>query len=190
MNANARTFSRQFSGFRTLLLIAAFTCAGSAATAWAAASRALTSDQVASADLPPEGVSRQVNIDGRFVTLRISVIRVFQGNIPENSRGWSTEARVSLSIQDGAPLPAGLKVTRVRFERFFGSSRVFYTPVTQIDSPSTGVFELDQDDFRGDLGRRADGARRLKALVRLEMNGRVFRVDMGTLPVSNAGPTQ
>jgi hypothetical protein len=141
------------------------------------------------ASLPPPPVSRQVEIDGRFVTVTLSLRRFIPGNIPEDWSGPATHVSAELSIQDGAPLPEGLTLTRIRFEKLRGTNRVFRAPMTEI-ATTTNVFELDAHAFQGDISKQARGVQRLKATARLEVNGRVIMVDMGTLRIGAAGITQ
>lgn len=132
------------------------------------------------AALPPPG-TRMVEIDGRFVTIKVSLMRVIPG-IPGAAK--VTTASVDVSIQDGAPLPEGLRATRVRFEKLRGDNRVFYAPLTSIE-PSRSDFELDLDSYQSDISAQAPAARRLKATVRLEMNGRALRVPVGMVMVES-----
>lgn len=130
------------------------------------------------AALPPPGTT-MVEIDGRFVTVKVSLKRVIPG-IPGAAK--VTTASVDVSIQDGALLPDGLRATRVRFEKLRGTDRGFYAPLTSVQ-PSRSDFELDIDSYQSDISASAPAAQRLKATVRLEMNGRVIRVPLGIVPV-------
>lgn len=129
----------------------------------------------------PEQTVQTVDIDGRLVRLAMSVVRTIPGAPNPDGNFPTTTVRVTMSIQDGALLPAGLKVAGVRFEKLRGIKRLFFTPVTEIQATVNG-FELDAKEYTGDLSERSQ-VRFLKPTIRLEIGSRVIRVPMGTLPV-------
>lgn len=133
--------------------------------------------------IAPNATVRQVDIDGRFVTLRMFVIRAIGGAPNPQGNTPTTTVHVTMSIQDGAPLPNGLRVAGVRFEKLRGVQRLFFTPVTDI-ATQVDDFELDLKAYQGDLSERSQ-VQRLKATIRLKLGSRVIRVPMGTLPVQS-----
>lgn len=147
---------------------------------------ALTKADGAGPNIPvvtPEETVRTVDIDGRIVKLSMYVVRVIPGAPDPTGSLSTTTVRVTMSIQDGALLPEGLKVAGVRFEKLRGIRRLFFTPVTEIQATVDG-FELDAKEYTGDLSERSQ-VRFLKPTIRLEIGSRVIRVPMGTLPVQS-----
>lgn len=131
---------------------------------------------------PPPPVTRQVQIDGRFVTVSLSVLRTIPGApLPDGNRPTVTGS-VNLSIQDGAPLPEGLRATHVRFERSRGNNRFFNAKLSDAATTSD-EFELDIKGYRVDLSSKAPNAQNLNATVRLVLGDKVIRVPMGSVPV-------
>lgn len=141
-------------------------------------------DAVDTGTLPPPPASRTVTIDGRTYTITLSALRIIPGNISENHDEPRVEMTATIGIQDGALLPAGLKLSRVRLERLFGSSRVFFVPLGEGTDRSGNSFEEVERTYTVDLTRRTKGVRKLKATVRVELDGRVFPVSFGTIPVT------
>ncbi len=128
-------------------------------------------------------VSRMVEIDGRFVTVSLDVTTVIPGApLPDGSIP-RTEVRLSVSIQDGAPLPEGLAAARVRFERVRAPQRTIFARLTPLPPTDTGEFELDRDDYVGEITGRFGDARRLRATVRLVIGQRVILVPMGPVRI-------
>lgn len=144
----------------------------------------LAKSDVGSPNIPvviPEETVRTVDVDGRLVRLSMYVVRTIPGAPNPDGNFPTTTVRVTMSIQDGALLPTGLKVAGVRFEKLRGIKRLFFTPVTEIQA-TVGGFELDAKEYTGDLSERSQ-VRFLKPTIRLEIGSRVIRVPMGTLPV-------
>lgn len=128
-------------------------------------------------------VSRMVEIDGRFVTVSLEVTTVIPGAPLPDGPIPRTEVRLSVSIQDGAPLPEGLAAARVRFERVRAPQRTIFARLTPLPPTDTGEFELDRDDYLGEITGRFGEARRLRATVRLVIGERVILVPMGPVRI-------
>lgn len=137
--------------------------------------------------LPPPPASRTITIDGRTYTVTLQVLRFTPGAKPEEGDPTTVTVTSRIFVQDGAALPQGLTLSRVRMERFFGTSRVFFAKLTPDNADQTSTFELADRFYRGDVTSRTKGVRRLKATVRVELDGRVFPVNFGSVPVSSAG---
>lgn len=128
---------------------------------------------------------RTVEIDGRFITLELTVVRYFGGQ-PDPTGGLNpvTSVSVDMFVNDGALLPAGLKAAGVRFQRLRGPNPAWFTPLNLTSSETThGQFELDIKRYQGDLSDRRT-VRNVNAAVRLEYQGRVIRVPFGVVPVN------
>lgn len=130
--------------------------------------------------LLPAPVTRQVEIDGRFVTVELQIIRTIPG-APSPVPNITTRVDVNLRISDGAPLPGGLKAVGVRFEKLRGVKRFFFTPLTEVEAIPFG-FEEDLMAYTGDLSDRRD-VKFLKAVVRLHVGDEVIKVNMGRIAV-------
>lgn len=164
--------------FRTVQALAVFAPLVMFAAAPIPAAHAAT--RVLETSLLPAPVTRQVEIDGRFVTVELQIIRTIPG-APSPVPNITTRVDVNLRISDGAPLPEGLKAVGVRFEKLRGIKRFFFTPLTEIQAMPFG-FEEDLMAYTGDLSDRRD-VKFLKAVVRLEVGSEVIKVNMGRVAV-------
>lgn len=131
--------------------------------------------------LTPPVFRRQVQIDGRFITVQLLVRRTIPGAPLVGGSRPTTTAEVELWVQDGALLPAGLSAKSVRFQKQFGRREVFFTPLVETLFTTQG-FELDGKAFNGNLVNTPN-AQRLGATVRLSYNGRIISVPMGVVSV-------
>ena len=129
----------------------------------------------------PAPASLTVEIDGRFVTVELSVDRT-SGGAPIDPFIPVTTAKVTISIHDGAQLPNDLRVVGVRFEKLRGVNRFFFTPVSELPPAAVG-FEIVQKDYHGDMPDRRT-VQYLRAVVRLETDTEVIKVPMGIVHVT------
>lgn len=166
----------------TTALLGSLVLLGAAAPATSGAPGASKVDM-----LPPPPASRTIVVDGRAYTVTLQVLRFIPGAMPDEGDPTAVTAYARVLARDGALLPEGLRLARVRFERLFGSDRVFFAKLTQAEVSIANGFEDSERLYRADVASRTKGVRRLKATVRLEIDGRVFPVNFGTVPVSNAG---
>ncbi len=154
---------------------------GSASTGAVGAQGQLATD-TPDADFPAVvNTVKVVDIDGRQVTLSVSIVRTIPGAPLPDGNLPTTVVNVRMSVRDGALLPQGLRVAGVRFEKLRGVSRLFFKPVTEFSTDPLAD-EEDAKVYKGDLSDRPI-VQRLKTTVRLEMGDRVIRVPMGTLRV-------
>ena len=137
--------------------------------------------QLLETTLLPAPVTRQVEIDGRFVTVELQIIRTIPGIPSEFGTNITTRVDVNLRISDGAPLPEGLKAVGVRFEKLRGIKRFFFTPLDEIQA-APFAFEEDVQAYTGDLSDKRE-VKFLKAVVRLQVGDEVIKVDMGRVAV-------
>lgn len=146
-----------------------------------------TSDNAAPGESQSPPASAIVEIDGRFVTVNLSITRVV-GGLPRAVQSPSTGVDVHLVVNDGAPLPPRLDAVGVRFEKLRGVRRFFFTPVnpvsfTTFEEGTTDEFEEDSLSFFGDMSERPI-VQSLRATVRLELQGEVIRVPLGIVRVN------
>ena len=161
-----------------------FFCAAAAIMTVSAATprTSLASASGTGAGLPrPAPASLTVEIDGRFVTVELSVDRT-SGGAPIDPFIPVTTAKVTISIHDGAQLPNDLRVVGVRFEKLRGVNRFFFTPVSELPPAAVG-FEIVQKDYHGDMPDRRT-VQYLRAVVRLETDTEVIKVPMGIVHVT------
>lgn len=130
----------------------------------------------------PAPASQTVEIDGRFITVELTVIRAIGGAPIDPPPMSTTTVHVTLSVNDGALLPEGLDAVGVRFEKLRGVNRFFFTPLEPEVIAFDG-FEHVQQGYQGDLSSRAS-VQFLRAVVRLELDGDVIKVPMGIVRVN------
>lgn len=163
-----------FSAFAAVAMLGLMAAVPSAAHAAALAAQPQ--------DIPfPAPASQTIEIDGRFVTVELSVTRAI-GGAPIDPPNIVTTVHVTLSINDGALLPEGLDAVGVRFEKLRGVNRFFFTPLEPTAVAFDG-FEEVQQGYQGDLSSRTS-VQFLRAVVRLEIDGDVIKVPMGIVRVN------
>lgn len=165
---------------RTLV---AFAIAGSALLGLSPQStRAAASQGALPADIPTlPPLSRTVTIDGRQVEISIRVFFPITGNIPVDAPISPPQTYVTFQWLDGGPVPLNVRANRVRFEKLRGENRVFKSDLTA--QPSTANL-AGFTAFGGQIDPNSLGnTRRLRATVRLIVNGQQQFIRMGTLTV-------
>lgn len=140
--------------------------------------------------LPPPPASRVIMVDGRAVTVTISMTRYIPMSILGlPSFAW-TGVSVGLSVNDGAQLPSGIVATRVRFEKLRGNNRVFGVNLTEDQVIGGGGAEngteADSRSYSATVSDQTARITRVKATVRLRIDGELRTVPFGIISIYQA----
>lgn len=163
---------------RTLIALA---IAGSALFGLSPAGLSASSSSLPADIATQPALSRTVTIDGRQVEVSIRVYYPITGNIPIDTAVGPPQTYVTFQWLDGGPVPLNVRANRVRFEKLRGENRVFKSDLTA--QPSTANL-AGFTAFGGQIDPNSLGnTRRLRATVRLIVNGQQQFIRMGTLTV-------
>lgn len=163
---------------RTLIALA---IAGSALFGLSPAGLSASSSSLPADIATQPALSRTVTIDGRQVEVSIRVYYPITGNIPIDTAVGPPQTYVTFQWLDGGAVPLNVRANRVRFEKLRGDNRVIKSDLSE--QPSTANL-AGFTAFGGQLDSVALGnTRRLRATIRLIVNGEQQFIRMGTLTV-------